>query len=394
MRAIIVGAGIAGLVTARQLGLAGWDVDVLEQSPGPRDAGYMMDFFGPGVAASERIGLYPRLAEAAYPVQAAEYVDATGKATARLDYQRFSRAAGGKVLTLLRPDMERAALDALDDVPDGRVRVHYARRPTAYRDEGGAVSVELAGTAPSTLDADVLIGADGIHSAVRGAFFGPEAQYLRPLGMNASAYIAHEPELAARLGRRFVLTDSLDRTVGLYGLRTGEVATFMVCRDRGSAAEGLDVDAATRLRLDFAGLGPEVDRILELCPADPYDDVVAQTVLPRWQRGRTILVGDACAAVSLVAGQGGSLAIAGGAMLGDALGAVDAPEQVPAVLAGFENRWRPVIEAAQASGRRAVWMFLPETLRQQRVRRWVLRAATLPVVNTIVARQIVKSIAS
>ncbi|WP_417235445.1 FAD-dependent monooxygenase [Arthrobacter sp.] len=391
MRAIIIGAGIAGLVTARQLGLAGWHVDVVEQSPGPRDAGYMMDFFGPGVEASERVGLYPRLVDLAYAVEAATYVDSSGKATARLDYERFARAAGGKVLTLLRPDMELAALAALDDVPSGRLHLHYARRPTGYSDAGGTVAVDLAGTEPARLEADVLIGADGIHSAVRGALFGPEERYLRPLGLRAAAYIAEEPALAARLGRRFVLTDSLDRTVGLYGLRTGQVATFMVNRETGSPHAD---DAPTRLRQDFAGLGPEVDRMLELCPPNPYDDVVAQMVMPTWHRERTVLVGDACSAVSLVAGQGGSLAIAGGALLGDLLGAIETPDQVPGALAAFEGHWRPVIEDAQASGRRAIWMFLPHTRRQQRVRRWVLRAATLPVINTIVGRQIVKSIAS
>jgi 2-polyprenyl-6-methoxyphenol hydroxylase-like FAD-dependent oxidoreductase len=72
MKALVVGAGIAGLVTARQLGLAGWDVEVLEKSPAPRPDGYMMDFFGPGVAAAERIGLYPSRAAAAYRVEAAE----------------------------------------------------------------------------------------------------------------------------------------------------------------------------------------------------------------------------------------------------------------------------------------------------------------------------------
>ena len=53
MKAIIVGAGIAGLVAARQLGLSGWQVLVLERSASPRPDGYMMDFFGPGVEASE-----------------------------------------------------------------------------------------------------------------------------------------------------------------------------------------------------------------------------------------------------------------------------------------------------------------------------------------------------
>jgi hypothetical protein len=68
----------------------------------------MMDFFGPGVEAAETIGLYPRLAAAAYRLEGAEYVDAAGRPTARLDYAKFSRLAGGKVLTLMRPDMERA----------------------------------------------------------------------------------------------------------------------------------------------------------------------------------------------------------------------------------------------------------------------------------------------
>jgi len=56
MKAVVVGAGIAGLVAARQLGLAGWDVEVLEKSAAPRPDGYMMDFFGPGVEAADRIG--------------------------------------------------------------------------------------------------------------------------------------------------------------------------------------------------------------------------------------------------------------------------------------------------------------------------------------------------
>ncbi|MDF9750408.1 NAD(P)-binding protein [Arthrobacter sp. ES3-54] len=113
---MVVGAGIAGLVAARQLGLAGWDVELLEKSGAPRPDGYMMDFFGPGVEAAERIGLYPRLAAVAYHVEAAEYVDPAGRPTSSLDYDQFARLAGGKVLSLLRPDMERAALAALEDV--------------------------------------------------------------------------------------------------------------------------------------------------------------------------------------------------------------------------------------------------------------------------------------
>ncbi|MDQ0241828.1 FAD-dependent oxidoreductase [Arthrobacter bambusae] len=128
MKAVIVGAGIAGLVAARQLGLAGWDVELLEKSAAARPDGYMMDFFGPGVEASERIGLYPRLAAVAYQVEAAEYVDPTGRPACSVDYDQFARLASWKVLSLLRPDMERAALAALKDVAPPRCGSATARR--------------------------------------------------------------------------------------------------------------------------------------------------------------------------------------------------------------------------------------------------------------------------
>ncbi len=392
MKAVIIGAGIAGLVTARQLGLAGWQVELLEKSPGPRPDGYMMDFFGPGVEAAERIGLYPRLAAVAYRVDAAEYVNTAGRATSSLDYGRFSRLAGGKVLSLLRPDMERAALSALDDVPSGRVRVRYAAPfVDAWQGDDG-VRVAAGGVPGGELSADVLIGADGIHSGVRARIFGPEDAFLRPLGMRAAAFIVTEPALNARFRNRFVLTDSTNRLAGLYSLRSDEVAALMVYREAAAGPRN-PASPRERLRRELDGLGTAVDRLLELCPAHPYDDVVAQIVMPEWQRGRAVLVGDACGAVSLLAGQGGSLAIAGAARLGDILGPVTAPEGVPAALADFERQWRPVVEEAQAAGRRAASSFLPANRLQQLLRRWVVRATHVPGVDRLVARQIVGRIA-
>ncbi|MGO4227419.1 FAD-dependent monooxygenase [Arthrobacter sp. YAF34] len=394
MKAVVVGAGIAGLVAARQFGLAGWDVDLLEKSAAPRPDGYMMDFFGPGVEAAERIGLYPRLAAVAYHVEAAEYVDATGRPTSSIDYDQFARLAGGKVLSLLRPDMERAALAALDDVAPGRLRVRYgAQVSRVWSDEDG-VRVAIDGSPDVTVAADVLVGADGIHSGVRAQVFGPEEEFLRPLGMRAAAFIVTEPLLNAGFRNRFVLTDSIDRMAGLYSLRSDEVAAFMVYRDA-TGAQGHLPSGSTRerLRREFAGLGHAVDRLLELCPEHPYDDVVAQIVMPGWHRGRTVLVGDACGAVSLLAGQGGSLAIAGAALLGDVLGPVASPGGIASALAEFERRWRPVVEEAQAAGRRTASSFLPANRTQRLLRRWIIRATRLPGIDRLVARQIVGRIA-
>jgi 2-polyprenyl-6-methoxyphenol hydroxylase-like FAD-dependent oxidoreductase len=394
MKAVVVGAGIAGLVTARQLGLAGWDVEVLEKSAAPRPDGYMMDFFGPGVEAAERIGLYPRLAAVAYHVKAAEYVDAAGRPTASLDYDRFARLAGGKVLSLLRPDMERASLAAFDDVPSGRILTRYGSPVFDVSNGDAGVRVAVGGPHAVTLAADVLIGADGIHSTVRAEVFGPEEEYLRPLGMRAAAFIVTEPDLNPRFRNRFILTDSIDRTAGLYSLRSDEVAAFMVYREDPSETQhGRPETTRDRLRREFTGLGQAIDRLLELCPEHPYDDVVAQIVMPGWHRGRTVLVGDACGAVSLLAGQGGSLAIAGAALLGDILGPVASPEGIGPALAAFQRRFRPVVEEAQAAGRRAASSFLPANRTQRLLRRWITRATRAPGIDRLVARQIVGRIA-
>lgn len=388
MKAVVVGSGIAGLVAARQLGLAGWDVEVLEKSSAPRPDGYMMDFFGPGIEASERIGLYPRLADVAYRVEAADYVDASGRRTSSLDYGQLARLAGGKVLSLLRPDLERAALAALDDVPAGRVQVHYGSRVArAWTDDGGA-SAAVDGSPGEVLTADVLIGADGVHSDVRTNVFGPEQQYLRPLGMRAAAFIVTDPSLNAQFKNRFVLTDSVDRMAGLYSPRADEVAAFLVYRDAGAGRNSGTQSVRERLRREFAGLGGAVDRLLELCPEQPYDDVVAQIIMPGWQKGRTVLVGDACGAVSLLAGQGASLAVAGAALLGDILGPVASPDGIGGALGQFEQRWRPVVEVAQRAGRRAASSFLPASQVQRYLRRWIIRAAHVPGISRILAHQV------
>ncbi|WP_262982994.1 FAD-dependent monooxygenase [Glutamicibacter arilaitensis] len=324
-------------MAARQLGLAGWQVTMLERAEAPRPDGYMMDFFGPGVEASERIGLHPYLAKAAYRVQAAEYVDAHGTTTASLDYEKFSQIAGGNVLTLLRPEMEAAARAALEDVKPSLISLHYGVQIEQLEETGQQVKVQLAGWS-QPITGDLLVGADGMHSTVRAAFFGPEEAYLHHLGMRAAAFIVHEPDLNRRFKNRFVMTDTVDLAAGIYGLRTQEVAAFLVYRHDPDTPLGTTRD---RLRHVFAGCGAHVDRLMELCPEEPYDDSVAQVLMDSWCAGPVVLIGDAAAAVSLLAGQGGAMAVCAGAALGDALGSVTEPRQCPLAWPGTRRSCGP-----------------------------------------------------
>ncbi len=366
MRALVAGAGIAGLTVADGLARGGWDVTVVEQAPGPRGQGYMIDFFGPGYDAAEKTGLLAHLRRRAYDIAEIAWVDERGRTRARLDYGAMRDAVQGRLFSLLRPDVE----DALRERLPGTVDVRHGHRLTSFDDDGDTVTVRLAvDGAPGTtrLEADVLVGADGIHSRVRGLLLGTEPEsHLRHLGYQTCAYTFVDEALHEHWRGRFAMTDTVDRSVGVYAARGGLVAMFGVHRVDGP---GLPDDPREEVARRYAGLGPQIDEILAHRPAadELYYDQVAQVVVPRWGAGRVVLAGDAAGAVSLLAGQGASLAVAGGTLLADRLLRHD----VPAAIVSYERELRPVVEERQAAGRRAAGSFVP----RDRLGLWTRRAA-------------------
>src|SRR5699024_2796581 len=148
------------------------------------------------------------------------------------------------------------------------------------------------------------------------------------------------------------------------------------------------VSSPQLLQKTYAGLHPLVDRALEHAPATYYDDLVAQSVAPRWSRGRVALAGDAAGAVSLLAGMGTSLAIAGAETLAQSLRA--AGPHVEVGLADYERRWRPVVERGQRSGGRRASAFRPSTTRQQWMRGFTLRGLGVPGATRRLGRRLTR----
>jgi 2-polyprenyl-6-methoxyphenol hydroxylase-like FAD-dependent oxidoreductase len=375
MKVVICGAGITGLALAHRLAALGWEVVVLEKAPGPRGQGYMIDFFGPGYDAAEAMGLLPRLRELGYVLEEARFVDADGRRRAGLGFAQFARAVQGRLLSIMRPDLESALRESLP----GSVDLRYATSLTHVDDRADRVRVTL--TDGEVLDADLLVGADGIHSTVRGMVFGEEREFLRHLGFHTAAWTFHDPAIRATVGDRFCLTDSVDRQLGVYGLRDGRVAVFAVHR----TGLGLPADARDALRAEYGSLGWVAPDVLARCPPadEVYYDHVAQIEMPSWHRGRVVLAGDACAAVSLLAGQGASLGIAGAYVL--------AEELERAGLAGlerYERRWRPVVAEKQHTARKGARWFLPRSPAQLRARRAILALSRLPGIDRVVGRSL------
>ena len=169
--------------------------------------------------------------------------------------------------------------------------------------------------------------------------------------------------------------------MGLYGLRDGRVATFCVHRTKDPT---LPADPQAAVRQIYCSLGWVVPRALDRCPpgSELYYDQVAQVEVPEWTRGRVTLVGDACQAVSLLAGQGASLAVPGAYVLGERLAPA---HSIDDALAGYEHVWRPVVAEKQRVGRSGAEWFLPKTMAQLWARRLMLAFSTLPMVDRYVA---------
>ncbi|GAB2958550.1 FAD-dependent oxidoreductase [Saccharothrix stipae] len=368
MKVVISGAGIAGLALAHRLGTLGHEVVVVERAAAPRTSGYMIDFFGPGYDAAERMGVLPRLLDLGYRVDEAAYVDSRGRRVAGLRFDRLARAVDGRLLSIMRPDVERAFRE---DLPAG-VSLRFGAAVVGVDDRGPEVTARLADG--STVSGDLLVGADGVHSTVRRLVFGDG--HLRYLGFHTAAFTFEDPEVHALVAGRFHLTDTVGRQVGFYALRDGRVAAFTVHR---TSSPEMPADPRAAVLEAYGSLGWVVPRALVRCPEDIYYDQVAQVELPRWTSGRVVLVGDACGAVSLLAGQGASLGIGGAYVLAEHL----------ADPAAYERAWRPVVVDKQRVARSGARWFLPASPWRLRARRVAVRLSNLPGVDRLVATSLV-----
>ncbi|HIV59470.1 MAG TPA: FAD-dependent monooxygenase [Candidatus Stackebrandtia faecavium] len=379
MKAIICGAGIAGLALAQRLDAIGWEAHIVEHADGPREQGYMIDFFGPGADAMAAMGLSDKVEEIGYHVDELVYNDGQGRRTASLRYALFEKAVSAPVTSLLRPDLERILRESLPET----VTISFRTSITDIDNRDDGVTVTL--TDGRRLDADLLVGADGIHSTIRRMTFGPEEEYLRYLGMHTAAFVFDDPALAEELGAGFRLTDAPGKQVGLYGVAGGRVATFTVHTQTDPT---LPADPRAKILDTYRDLGWKVPHVLANCPPSEriYYDQVAQIVMPRWSHKRVTVIGDAAYAVSLLAGQGASLAIAGAYVLA---GQLDGAASIDGALAGYERAWGPVATHRQdttVDGRK--WL-LPETMFQVRARRLALAAFRIPGVAAILGQGLV-----
>jgi 2-polyprenyl-6-methoxyphenol hydroxylase-like FAD-dependent oxidoreductase len=177
------------------------------------------------------------------------------------------------------------------------------------------------------------------------------------------------------------------RQVAVYPIRGERLATFFVFKARGPVEDLSAEGAARELAAVYEDVNWVVPELLDrLDRSSLYFDEVSQIALPGWSRGPVVLVGDAAYCVSLVAGQGASMAMAGAYILADEL--ARSGGDLAAGLSAYEKRLRPRVEAIQASARRLAGWFVPANRTQQAINALLTRMIEWPLAWRFVRRML------
>ncbi|GAB7039272.1 MULTISPECIES: FAD-dependent monooxygenase [Catenuloplanes] len=347
-QALIIGGGVAGAATALALHRAGIASAVFEaHRSGGDDAGAFLTVMANGMAALDSIGAAQAVIEASHPARAVALFDAAGR---RLG----ERPIEGPARTMRRAALYRVLQE---QVAAHGIPIHHGRRLTGATagldaratDGGTAAGVRAGFEDGGAAEGTFLVGADGIHSRVRG-LIDPDAPRPRFTGRHVVyGYADGNPgdvppdtyHMISGGRASFGCTAPGDGRTWWFaripGAPGGGGATPAGWRELALAAFRDDATPAAAI---IAATGAEV------VGGDSYD--IPTT--PRWHDGRMVLTGDAAHAASPAAAQGASMALADAVALAAALTAHG--DDLPAAFAAYELRRRAETEETVAASAR------------------------------------------
>ncbi|WIX91549.1 FAD-dependent monooxygenase [Amycolatopsis sp. DG1A-15b] len=343
-RVLVAGASVAGPALAHWLRRRGAEVTVVERAPGLRPGGQAVDARGVAKEVIKRMGLDAAVRAARTETAGAYTVDADGNVLETFSAEDDGGDGFIADIEILRGDLSQVLYD---DTHDG-VEYLFGDRIAELAQDADGVDVTFAGGDRRRFD--IVVGADGLHSALRAMVFGPRERFVRHLGL-VLAFYSVPNEFG--IGRWMLDHQDQGRSAGLRPLKDDTRAMAMLSFPSADfEVDHRDIEAQKNLlRERMAGLGWLTPRILAHLDDTPdfYLDQVAQVVMDRWSHGRVGLIGDAAFCSSPMSGGGTGLALVGAYLLAGELAAAGWDPE--AGFAGYETRMRSYVEANQEIGR-------------------------------------------
>ena len=321
LRVAVIGGGIGGLTAALSLRQAGFEVDVYEQAPELTQIGGGINM-GPNAARIlRRLGLAAGLdREGVRPLFTHQRRWDDGRTLQQAPLNPLCEELyGAPHITIHRADL--LAVIAAGFPAE---RVHLGYRLAGLENEGGGAAAWFENGARIT--ADVLVGADGIHSVVRAALFGEEApRFAGCVAYRGLVPVERIADLALDTGNQSWVGPGAHLVH--YPVSRGRLLNFVgwTEHDTWNREDWTDRATVERALAAFEGWHPQVRRIIAATDTCFIWALFDRDPLQHWSVGRTTLLGDACHPMYPFMGQGAAQAIEDGATLAACLGAIGDP---------------------------------------------------------------------
>ena len=358
MKVVIAGGGIGGLTTALALLHHGIEPIVLERAPQLTEVGAGVQIAANGTIVLRELGLEPAVASVATVPAGFDYLElSTGR---RLYYAPLGKEAEARYGALLYNIHRADLIDLLAKaLPPGVVRLGAECESVSQDEESAWVTLKNG----EVIRGDVVIGADGIHSAVRTALRGPEEKQFANILMWRSLIPADRLEglnlpVAGNnwfgIGRNIV---SYWVRKDLYSILASVPATEV---SRESWTQSGDVE---QLRRSFEGCEPTVQKMLAQVDSTFITGMYHRDPIESWTTGRIALLGDAAHAMVPYLAQGACQSIEDAWVLATCLKRHGSAGVQDALLE-YERRRQPRTKRIQAGARYVVdWAHEPDAAR-------------------------------
>lgn len=294
---LMIGGGIGGLTAAIALQQAGIRVSVYERAPALHEIGAGLSLWANAVRALDTLGLAAPLLARGVPEGSGAIRTARGETLVEAASHDLERRYGAKSVIVHRAELQALLRDALPaDV------LHLGAALHSFTESGQGVCATFADG--STACGDVLIGADGIHSAVRAQLWGAaKPRYAGYTAWRAVVPFPHAQLLPGETwgcGQRFGIAPMTDGRVYWF-------ATQNAPEGQPDGAAGRKADVLTLFRAFHAPIPQLIAATHEALIL--RNDIYDRPPLKQWGRGRTTLLGDAAHAMTPNLGQGACQAI-------------------------------------------------------------------------------------
>ena len=345
LRAVVVGGGLGGMAAAVALAQAGIDVQVFEQARQLTEVGAGVSLAPNGLRMLERLGVGEGIGRLGARYASTQLLLSDGRPVPHRPYE-FSMP--GRNVGIHRADLLGLLAGQL---PAGTVWT--GRQCAAFSQDGSTATVGFADGTTAT--ADVVIGADGMHSVLQGFVVAP----AEPVFSGVVAYRGLVPRPDGHPADAMRMWVGESKHFLVFPVRAGQLLNYVgfVPSDTSVLESWSAPGDPAALAAHFAGWDPAIGQVIAAISGPGgsgfrwgmYD----RAPLARWSSGRLTLLGDAAHAMLPHLAQGVNQALEDAVALATLLGACPGPAGVPKALAAYEQLRRDRTARVQLGSRRA-----------------------------------------